>query len=80
MGRPTIMCGFELFFFQLLLGKPGQFDPVPGHVEKENPAIDVGQVSGQLDAVGRVKPIAGDGLASRTHFPRHVPMRLLTSG
>jgi hypothetical protein len=57
-----------------------QFEPVPGHVEQENPAVQVVDMLGELDAIGGIESVAGDGFPIHRTIPQDVftPMRLLT--
>ena len=58
--------------FAISFGLVGQFEPVPGHAEKEDPAVHVADVLGKFDAVGGIESIASDSFASHGHSPNVV--------
>lgn len=51
------------FFFGLV----GKFEPVSRHGEKEDPTVRIGKALGELDAIGGVKAVAGNGFTIYGH-------------
>ena len=56
IGRYGIVPGLAFF-----LGLVGKFEPVSRHGEKEDPTVRIGKALGELDAIGGVKAVAGNG-------------------
>jgi len=56
IGGYGIMPGLAFF-----LGLVGKLEPVSRHGEKEDPTVRIGKALGELDAIGGVKAIAGNG-------------------
>ena len=61
---PRIKTGFAISFSLV-----GQFEPVAGHAEEEDPAVRVADVLGKFDAVGGIEAVASDSFASHRHSP-----------
>lgn len=56
IGRRRIVPGLAFF-----LGLVGKLEPVSRHGEKEDPTVRIGKALGELDAIGGVKAVAGNG-------------------
>jgi hypothetical protein len=48
----------------------GQFEPVTGHTEEEDPAVHVANLLCEFDAVGGIEAVTGDRFPTHQTFPR----------